>query len=415
MIDYRQSTLENGLTVLTVMKPGSLFSLNLGIRIGALHEPLPQKGICHFIEHMLFKGTDTLDNQTLNHRIEHLGGDFNAYTDYISTVFTVSAMTSELKDALMLLSDMVQHPAFHKSEIEKERTVIISELKASLDDAEDSTHKLLYEKAYKKSPLKYDVIGTKESISSLRVEDLSSFHQKHYIPNDSILVLVSDLPHTEAVSMVEEHFGRWKRGPLPKKNVAFEKNTPGIHTSFKDMEQSALGFLYTFEIKEEEKLSLRVLNYKLGVSGNSILFRELRENRGLAYDVYSDLELTEPLQNLMIYTQVPDERLEEAEELILHILEEIKRGAYFKEEDLLLMKKVLTTSIFSTLHHHSDLSSFMLDAVLNKEDPLSFQKDLEKLKDVTLKDIMTIAKKIFTSPTIYRLRGEEHEDNNEDF
>ena len=89
MIDYRQSTLENGLTILTVVKPGSLFSLNLGIRIGALYEPMAQKGICHFIEHMLFKGTETLDNQTLNHRIEHLGGDFNAYTDYISTVFTV--------------------------------------------------------------------------------------------------------------------------------------------------------------------------------------------------------------------------------------------------------------------------------------------------------------------------------------
>lgn len=413
MIDYKETILENGLTLLTVVKPGSLFSLNLGIKIGALHEPLDQKGICHFIEHMLFKGTKTLDNQELNHRIEHLGGDFNAYTDYISTVFTVSAMTSELKDSLSILSDMVQHPAFCPDEMEKERTVIISELKASLDDAEESTHKLLYEKAYSKSPLKYDVIGTKESISSLSSKDLVLFHHKYYVPDKSILVLVSDLSHEEAISMVKEHFGTWIPGPTPLKKISFEKNLPGIHTSYKEMEQSALGLLYTFEINEEEKLPLRVLNFKLGVSGNSILFRELRENRGLAYDVYSDLELIEPLQNLMIYTQVPDERIEEAEDLILHILEEIKRGAYFKEEDLHLMKKVLTTSIYSTLHHHSDLSSYMLDAVLNGEDPLSFQQDLEKLKDVTLKDIIEIAKKIFTAPTIYRLRGEDHEDHNE--
>lgn len=414
MIDYRETILENGLTLLTVVKPGSLFSLNLGIRVGALYEPLSKKGICHFIEHMLFKGTETLDNQTLNHKIEHLGGDFNAYTDYLSTVLTVSAMTSELHDALFLLSDMVQHPTFHPTELEKERTVIISELKASLDDAEDSTHKLLYEKAYEKSPLKYDVIGTKESISSLSSEDLAAFHKSHYLPNESVLILVSDLSHEDAIAAVKEYFSTWASGKSIKKKVLFEKNLPGIHTSFKEMEQSALGFLYTFEIKEEEKLALRVLNYKLGVSGNSILFRELRENRGLAYDVYSDLELTEPLQNLMIYTQVPDERLEEAEDLILHILEEIKRGAYFKEEDLHLMKKVLTTSIFSTLHHHSDLSSYMLDAVLSNEDPLSFQKDLEKLKEVTLADLIRIAKRIFTAPTIYRLRGDDHEDHNED-
>lgn len=414
MIDYKEITLENGLTLLTVVKEGRLFSLNLGVKTGGLHEPLHQKGICHFIEHMLFKGTVSMDNQTLNHKIEHLGGDFNAYTDYLSTVLTVSALSSELDEALRIVSDMVQHPLFNAEDMEKERTVIISELKASLDDAEDSTHKLLYEKAYNKSPLKYDVIGTKSSINRLNPDDLREYHLNHYLPNESVLVLVSDLSHEDARALAEKHFGGWKMKKKPLRKIPFEKNIPGIHTSFRDMEQSALGFLYTFEIQEEEKLPLRVLNFKLGVSGNSILFRELRENRGLAYDVYSDLELTEPIQNLMIYTQVPDERIEEAEDLVLHVLEEIKRGAYFKEEDLLLMKKVLTTSIFSTLHHHSDLSSFMLDSVLNHEDPLSFQKDLEKLKDVTLEDIVRISKKIFTAPTIYRLRGEQNEDHYED-
>lgn len=411
MIDYKETELDNGLRLVTVRKPGKLFSMNLAIKVGALQEQPSEKGICHFIEHMLFKGTQKETNASLNRKIELLGGDFNAYTDYLSTVLTVSAMTEELQPALSLLKDMVMNTNFLEEELEKERSVILSELRASLDDAEESTHRGLFEKAYDKSPLKQDVIGTEESISSFTREGLLAFYDQYYIPNNALLVLVSNLSHDQAVETLGSTFSTWEKRPLKKRTIGFEKNLPGIYTAYKEMEQSSLAFLYSFELKEEEKLPLRVLNYKLGVSGNSILYRELRENRGLAYDVYSDLELSEPIRNLILYTQVPDDRLEETEDLIISILEDIKKGAFIHEEDLLLMKKVLTTSIFSTLDHLGDLSAFLLDAVLNDEDPLAFQKDLEKLKTLTLDQVVAVSKKIFTSPTIYRLRGDQDEDH----
>lgn len=414
MIDFKQTVLQNGISLVTVKKSGELFSLNLAVKVGSLAESQKEKGICHFIEHMLFKGTDFDDNLSLNNKIERLGGDFNAYTDYISTVFSISALTEELDNGMQILRDMLICPKFSDEDLEKEKGVILSELRASLDDAEEITHKNLYYNAYDRSPLKYDVIGNEDTITSFTSAMLKDFHRKYYVPNHAILVIVSDLEHGDVIEKVEKIFGKWQIQADRPLDLVFEKNIPGRHTSFKDMEQSSLAFLYTFHMTEKEKLPLRILNYKLGVSGNSILFRELRENRGLAYDIYSDLDLTENIQNFLIYTQVPDESLDEAEELILSILSEVKEGKYFQKDDLVIMKKVLKTSIFGTLDNIHDLSSFILDEMLNHEKPTMFEKDLEKLNEVTLEDIISVSRKVFEGPTIYRLRGLSDEDDHPD-
>lgn len=414
MIDFKQTVLKNGISLVTVKKSGELFSLNMAIKVGSLAESQKEKGICHFIEHMLFKGTDFDDNLSLNNKIERLGGDFNAYTDYISTVFSISAMTEELDHGMNILRDMLVSPKFSGDDLEKEKGVILSELRSSMDDAEEITHKNLYYNAYDKSPLKYDVIGNEETISAFTPEMLKDFHKRYYLPNHAILVIVSDLEHEEVSLKVERIFGDWKKEVERPLDLVFEENIPGKHTSYKDMEQSSLAILYTFDMTEKEKLPLRILNYKLGVSGNSILFRELRENRGLAYDIYSDLDLTENIQNFLIYTQVPDESLDEAEELILSILDEVKDGQYFQKDDLVIMKKVLKTSIFGTLDNIHDLSAFILDEMLNHEKPTMFEKDLEKLSEVTLEDIISVSRKVFNGPTIYRLRGLSDEDDHPD-
>lgn len=412
---YHQVTLKNGLTLITVQKPGKLFSLNLGLQVGSLMEGDWEKGICHFIEHMLFKGTVYEDNETLNRRIEMMGGDFNAYTDYISTVYSVSALREELPESLNILHEMIAHPAFSAEEMEKERGVILSEMRSALDDPEDITHRNLYEKAYATSPLRYDVIGTEESIGRLTAEDLQRFHHTHYVPGRAILILVSSYSHEEAGILVEKTLGQWQGSMTPPIPWVFEKNLPGIHTDYKDMEQSTLAILYSFPLQEEEKLPLRVLNYKLGQSGNSILFRELREKRGLAYDVYSDLDLTENIQNLVIYTQVSDESLESTLEVIQEILEDIKTGAYFHQDDLNMMKKVMKTSIYGTLDSIHDLSAFLLDEVLNHQDPREFEKDMAKLEKVTLKDLVAVSQKVFSEPTIFMLRGNPDDEDHTDY
>ena len=164
-------------------------------------------------------------------------------------------------------------------------------------------------------------------------------------------------------------------------------------------------------MEEEDRLPIKVLNFKLGVSGNAILFRELREKRGLVYDVYSDIDLTKNVQQLLIYTQVSDENLNLVEEQVLTILEDLKKGIYLKEHDLKLMKKVMKTSVYDTLDNIHDLSSTMLEEIFNDEEPLSVLNDLEKLEEITLDDLLEVSQRIFLNPTIYRRRGETDEEN----
>lgn len=400
MIQYRKKVLENGLTLVTVEKPGHLFSMNLGIRTGSLHEGPEERGLSHFIEHMLFKGTEVRSNEALNDAIEALGGDVNAFTDHISTVYTVTALAEELESALALLHEMVRFPAFSPEETEKEKNVVLSELRSSLDDPEDRTLRNLYYRAYAQSALKYDVIGTYRSIQSFTSQGLHTFHQTHYVPENAVVVLVSPHPAREMESLLEARFASWPRGTGGKAALEFEQNRPGLHEKVRDMEQASLGMLFSMPVREEEKLPLRILNYKLGQSANSVLFRELREKRGFAYDVYSDLDLTRHVENLLIFTQVSEDHLQEAHQLILVLLEEIKAGKHLTAEDILRMKKILKTGIYAVLENAQDLCASILDDLLSGEEPLAFMEDLKRLDHVTEASIRSAARRMLREPTV---------------
>lgn len=409
MIDKKNSCkttiLENGLQVAIIKKDGALFSCNVGIRTGALHESPTQKGICHFLEHMMFKGTTYRDNKTLNEDLEYLGGDYNAFTDYISTVFTITALQEEISEGLGILNEMIRFPAFPEDEMEKEKGVVLSELKATLDDTESLTLSLLNKKAYRKSGLRTDILGTKSCIAGFTRKKLVDFHSKHYVPGNAILTIVSPLEYSLVLKIVRDIFGSWE-GHAPLKNkILFEKNRPGRFKSSKPMEQSAIGILYTFEIEESLKLPLRILNYKLGNSSNSMLFRKLREDMGLAYDVYSDLDLTDNIQSLTIYTQVHDDSTELALEIIKGITDGLADGSAISSRDLTVMKKVMRTGVLSTLEDTHHLCSSVMDDLIDGETPMKFLEDIKELEKVTLEDVEKVAALVLKDPTIYILRA----------
>ena len=139
--DVKKHTLKNGLEVITINRDTQIAAINIGIKVGALYEKENERGISHFIEHVLFKGTHTRNDEQLNEELEALGGEYNAYTDYDATVYTRSCLTEEIENAVELLGDMIINPAFDKEEIEKERGVILSEIKTSKDDIEDFSFK----------------------------------------------------------------------------------------------------------------------------------------------------------------------------------------------------------------------------------------------------------------------------------
>ncbi|WP_294348248.1 pitrilysin family protein [uncultured Clostridium sp.] len=406
--DIKRHKLNNGLEILTIKKDTQISSINVGIKVGAMNENMKQKGLSHFIEHMLFKGTKNRDNEKLNYELEALGGEYNAYTEYNSTVYTISCLTEELKNAVNLLGDMIISSDFPEDELEKERGVILAEIRTSKDDIEDLSFKRVNEVAFEESPLRIDVTGIEEEVKNFTRDDLVAFYEKYYSPKNSLITMVSSYDHEEARNIIEKEFGLWKGEFVQEVKVIEEKNKNVKVTSYKnDMEQSTILYLYTFyDLDKKYELPLRILNHRLGESSNSLLFREIREKRGLAYDIYTQLDMTKYIKTLYIYTAVSEEDVEEAISAIDETLDSIlKEKIVIGDKDLAIMKKVHKTAVISTLEDSSELCNYILHQELENEDIFEFVKDMESLNNLNKGRIDEVSKLVLKDPTIHILRA----------
>ena len=406
--DVKRHFLDNGLEVITIKKDTKITSINVGIKVGSLYEEVSEKGISHFIEHMLFKGTKTRTYEKLNDELEFLGGEYNAYTDYTSTVYTISCLEEEIKNAINILGDMIINPSFNSDELEKERGVILAEMRASKDDIEDLSFKRTNEIAFNKNPLKYDVAGLEENVKAYNREDLLNYYNKYYLPNNALITMVSSYDHNEALEEIKKVFANWKMGEKINKSFVKENNLPKSVTTIKDnMEQNTIVYLYTFyDLSKDLELPLRILNHRLGESSNSLLFREVREKRGLAYDIYTSIDMTNNVKTLYIYTAVGEEDLNSAIEAIDETIISVKNGNLeIGERDLELMKKVHKTAVISTLEDPSELCNYMLHQALDREDIYEFVDDMEKLNGLDINKIHEVANTVLNNPTIHILKS----------
>ena len=404
--DVKKHYLDNGLEILTIKKDTQIASINLGVKVGAIYESLEEKGISHFIEHMLFKGTNKRNNEELNDELESLGGEYNAYTDYNSTVYTISCLSEELENACILLGDMITSSNFPEEEIERERGVILAEMRTSKDDIEDLSFKRVNEVAFNSSPLRYDVTGLEEVVKGFKRDDIKRFYNKYYTPKNSLITMVSSLEHEDAKELISREFSNWQGEEEVEHPVICEDNIPLRKVSYKnDMEQSTIVYLYTFyHLDKNDELALRILNHRLGESSNSLLFREVREKKGLAYDIYTHLDMTKNVKTLYIYTAVSDEDVEEAIRAIDETLNNIVNGKVeIGHKDLAIMKKVHKTAVISTLEDSAELCNYILHQELEGEDIYEFVKDMEGLNNLNRDKIYKVSKLVLKDPTIHIL------------
>lgn len=406
--DVKKHKLDNGLEVITINKDTQISSINIGVKVGALNETLSEKGISHYIEHMLFKGTENRTFQKLNDDLEALGGEYNAYTDYSQTVYSISCLEDELKNAIELLSDMLISSKFPKEEVEKERGVILAEIRSSKDSVEDFSFKKINEVAFKKSALRYDVAGLDENVKKFTRDELCEYYKRYYRPNNALITMVSSLSHEEAIKEISEQFSKWEQSEVVKVEVEDEKNRDIKKVTTKEnIELCTIIYLFTFyDLDKKYELPLRILNHRLGESANSLLFREVRENRGLAYDIYSHLDITQNVKTLYVYTAVDEEDIDDAANAIEEIFKNIKfRKVIIGENDLNIMKKVHKTAVISTLEDSVELCSYILSQSLEGEDIFEFLKDMENLNTITADEIYEVANKVLNKPTIHILKS----------
>ncbi|HAT4070465.1 TPA: insulinase family protein [Clostridium perfringens] len=408
--DENTIILPNGLKVITIKKDTRLASINIGVNIGSLYEDEKELGMSHFVEHMLFKGTKNRSNEELNRELEFLGGDYNAYTDYISTVYSITCLDEEFEKGIELLSDMVLNSSFDEKEMKKEKGVVLSEIKSDKDDIEDLSISRTHEYAFHKSALRNSIAGTEEHVKGFKRKQVYDFYKKYYTPDNCVIVTVSAFSHEQMQKIITDLFGKWEGKSHKKAKIIKEENKDIVKTTYKSqIEQGTVTYLYAFkEVCEKDKLPLKILSYKLAESSNSILFRELREERGLAYDVYSQMDLDENVNTMNIFTSVREESIDEVIEVIDKAILDIKnKDINFDEDMLCMMKKTHKTGVVSTLEDCSSLCSYVLVQSLAGKDITEFINSMEELETLTGEDIYRVCNKYLNKPTIHILKPME--------
>lgn len=406
---YKNYKLENGLEVYHIKTNTDLFSMNLGVKIGSKYEKEDEKGLSHFLEHMVFKGTKNRTNIQINEDLENLAGYTNAYTSYSDTVFKAMALNEEFENSLDVTSDLIINPIFPEKEFIKEKEVIISEIRSDLDDMEEFSFQNICRNSFDKSFLKWDIAGDIKTVSKYEVNQIKQFYSKYYRPNNSVIVITSSFTDEYVVDMVEKYFGHWKAEEADKPLVITEKNMEMERTLIKDdFEQSNIIYLFTFHgLTRREELALSIISYSLGENSNSHLFKRLREEHGLTYEVYTDLDSSKDVKTLFIYTALARENIGKAGEIIKSTIDEVKTGELVNSKFVLLMKKILKTGIASTLLDPQHISDYVMAQIVEGRDIYEFEENLKIIESITEEEIIEVANKVLVNPSVQIVLGAE--------
>jgi predicted Zn-dependent peptidase len=300
---YHLSRLPNGLTIASAELPHmASVAVGLWVGVGGRYEPLQISGVAHFIEHLLFKGTQKRSAREISEAVEGVGGYLNAFTTEEHTCFHARAHASRFDDLLDVLTDMFLNSRFSPADISKERDVIKEEIAMYRDQPAQLVQELLHEALWPDHPLGRPLTGTEKSLDSTRRTDLLDFFQANYTAANTLLAVAGPLRHADVVCRFRKFGKKFRLGKKPCFVPArAEQEAPGVHLQTKKTEQTqvALG-LRACSRHDERRFALRVLNAVTGESMSSRLFQILREDKGLAYNVYSSWAFMEDTGALTI-------------------------------------------------------------------------------------------------------------------
>lgn len=331
---YLKEKLDNGIRVVMERIP-SVKSVAVGVwvRAGSRDEEDHEQGIAHFTEHMFFKGTERRSAQEIAHEIDAMGGELNAFTSRETTTFYVKVLEEHLPRALDLLADLLQHAQFPTREIEREKQVVLEEIKMVEDDPEDYISDLHTQRLWEKNPLGRPILGTTETVHGFRRSTIQRYLKRHYHPSETVISVAGNFSVSLVIKLLNKAFGRSGSDSCPLNHRTTPVMMPRVTHQEKRLEQThfCLG-TNGLAIAHLDRYGLYTLNSILGGSMSSRLFQEIREKRGLAYSVYSYLSSYEDAGLLTIYAAVGSKAFHEAIRLTLRVIRELKERGIAKKE-----------------------------------------------------------------------------------
>lgn len=390
---YRKTSLVNGVRIVTEEVP-HLQSVSLGIwiRSGSRFEQPHVNGICHFIEHMLFKGTRRRSAYDIAKEIDSVGGVLNAFTSKEMTSFYCRVLNENLTLAVDLLSDIFLNPSFPDDEIEREKQVICQEIAQMEDSPEDLVHEILGIRFWLDDPLGQPILGTVPTILNFDRGTLMGFKQDNYAPQETVVCAAGNVNHEQFVGLFEACMGELDRGPA-RLAVVPARSSSAIHVEERDLEQVHVCFAAVSpSAVDDRRHAAYILNVILGGGMSSRLFQEVREKRGLAYTVYSFISSFSDTGMFGVYAGCDPERLEELMSVMGR--ETLGMAANITEEDVRTAKQQIRGNIILAMESSESRMNRLAKGEYYFGRYVSTEEIISAIEEVSLRDLQETAEEI---------------------
>lgn len=396
-MSIERSKLVNGLTVVShAMAEVETVSLGIWIGAGSRSEALGEHGVAHFLEHMAFKGTSRRSAKDIAEQIEAVGGDLNAATGVDSTAYYARVMREDMPLALDILSDIILAPRFDRTELARERDVILQEIAAAMDSPEDIAFDLVHEAAFPDQPVGRAILGTVESVGRFKRAHLGAYLSAHYHGPNMVLAAAGAVDHKALVAEAERWLGAFDTEAAPPPESA--RYAGGARRSEKPFEQTHV--VLAFEgpaYRHADYFTAQICAGALGGGMSSRLFQEVRERRGLCYAIYA---FSSGLSDSGMFTIHAAGGPDRAHELITVIRDELVKAAEegFRLDEIARVKAQLKMGLLAGLESSSARAEQLARQILIHGRPLSSEELIEKVENVEAKDLQALVERMLAAP-----------------
>jgi predicted Zn-dependent peptidase len=393
----QKSTLDNGVRIITKrMAHVRSVSMGVWVNVGARDESATENGLSHMIEHMIFKGTRKRSAYRIAKEFDAIGGQTNAFTSFENTCYHAKVMDSHLENMVEILTDIFLNSVFEEDEIEKERPVIFQEISMVEDNPEEYIHVLSSRSYWGDNPLGRSILGTRENLLGFDSKRVKTFFKRFYQPGHIVVSVAGNINHDQILDLLAPSFARIKtRRPFPERTTP--AGCPQVQMQNRDLEQVhvCLG-AQGISIKDDRRYSFSLLNTVFGGNMSSRLFQKIREDRGLAYSVYSFVSSFEDTGMFGAYAGLTPENVDEAVTLMIQEMRNLKmdRLAASELEDA---KNYTKGNLLLAAESVDNQMVRLAQNEINFGRQIAVKEVLHAIEAVTQDDIIELARALFSS------------------
>ena len=397
---HHRTELPNGLRIVTEHIP-SVRSVSVGAWVftGSRDETLEHSGISHFIEHMVFKGTARRRTHHIAQRMEAVGGFLNAFTGKEYTCYYARALDEHLDRAIDTVTDLILEPQFPKRELEKEKEVVIEEMKMYEDNPEDLVFDRFEALAYPDHPLGRPIIGLPETVRAFSREQLVGYLSRHYTPAQTVIAVAGNVDHDRVAQVIADIYDQVDRPTPERSRTPVNGYTAQTHVEERPIQQAHLVLgTRCFDIYDPRRIALSVLNTLLGGGMSSRLNQNIREKYGYCYSIYSFINLHSDTGDFGVYMGTDASKVERSKKLIYRELDKLASTAV-SQRMLNQAKNQVKGSIMMGLESMSNRMMRLGRQELYYDRYISLDEMLEQIDAVTAEDIRSVADTLFQADT----------------